>query len=85
MTTTPHYSKVYGTSTQAILAQLGDALEALETFEERFIDIEFNRRDYTDRQWFDAVGERALMFKMIRSLNAYLNDHIDAAISSNEA
>jgi len=80
MPTTPHYSEVYGTPKQAILAQLGDALEALETFEERFSDIEFNRRDYTDRQWFDAVGERALMFKMIRSLNGYLNDHIDAAL-----
>jgi hypothetical protein len=84
MTTTPHYSKVYGTSTQAMLAQLGDALEALETFQDRFIDIEFHRRDYTDRQWFDAVGERALMLKMIRSLDGYLNDHIDAVISSNE-
>lgn len=80
MTTTPHYSKTSGTSTDLLAEQYTDCIVSLEALETNLEKVEFNSRDYSVESFKAAAAERAAIFAKLAEVKAYLNNHLEAAL-----
>jgi len=68
---------LHGTSFQSLCEDYEKARLAVEEAANAISQIEFNSRDYTSETWYEAVAERADIFKKLGEVRTYLMTHAE--------
>jgi len=68
---------LHGTSFQSLCEDYEKARLAVEEAANAISHIEFNSRDYTNESWYEAVVERAAIFKKLDEVRTYLMTHAE--------